>query len=445
MEPEEVAGHVAGGQQLASYRPAVAGPTVVPLHEAVDPKSALRFGDRSWRNFHKRARRGCKQAEPSAARQPRPGEVIVIIDIKDLLASVQAIRSPDSRIGLPDDPTPVEIVDPQQLAKCIDDALFAFRDLRGSNYLVSAEVNSYHRAVWIRFVQRAPGVDRNGQVEPELEPAFQALRATAMASHGELHYWGGNNYFDVSFPFLGSIREEFPEVNHLTWDERYSYLLERAAWASLRGMVFRFSNLAESFAAWCVKLGLSRVLIPSVSLCVHPWLFADHSLSVVATDSARSALAALSEPNRWPRLYSRSAFEQWDIAGSACYATQGNPDHFARMPELQDCNVREYLGSRLQFVLSDWADLPSASGSVDAIFATNALPREPYTDQLRVLKEWVRVVRPGGLVFIAQHNFFDSDIAPVLKGAGWVEANVLGGEHSARSEAIEFQLRYSSG
>jgi hypothetical protein len=368
------------------------------------------------------------------------------IDVKDLLGSVRAIRSPSVRLGLQDDPIPVSIVDPQRFSTCLDHALGAFRSLRGGDdCIVSASVNTYHRAVWIRFVQRGPCHDRKGQVEPELEPAIQALRAAAEESRGELNYWGGNNYFDVSFPFHGPIREDFPEVKHLPWDERYRYLLERASWESLRSMVFRFSHLAESFAAQCVAFGLSRILIPSVGLCVHPWLFADHGLSVVATDVAASALSPLSEPDRWPRLYSRAAYEQWDIAESASYATQGNPDHFERMPDLEDRGVRELLRKRITFAVSDWANLPLEGGSVDAIFATNALPRESSADQLRVLREWVRVVRPGGLAFIAQHNFYDSEVEPVLRGSGWVEANVLGGERPAQVGATGFQIQYSSG
>jgi SAM-dependent methyltransferase len=368
------------------------------------------------------------------------------IDIKDLLGSVRAIRTSGARIGFPDDPTPVEIADPSRLSASLDDALRSFRDLRGgADYLVSAEVNTYHRAVWIRFVQRGPSQDRNGEVEPVLERSFRVLRAAVGKSRGELHYWGGNNYFDVSLPFRGPVRESFPEIKHLPGDDRYRYQLDRATWESLRGMVFRFSNLAESFAARCVALGLSRVLIPSVGLCVHPWLFANHGLSAVATDAAASSLAALSEPERWPRLYSRAAFERWDIAESASFATQGNPDHFERMPDLEDQRVRESLRQRISFAVNDWADLHLRAGGVDAIFATNALPRESSVEQLQVLKEWVRVVRPGGLVFIAQHNFFDADVEPVLRDAGWVNTNVLGGERPNQPGATGFQIHYSSG
>jgi SAM-dependent methyltransferase len=180
-------------------------------------------------------------------------------------------------------------------------------------------------------------------------------------------------------------------------------------------------------------------------LCVHPWLFADHGLSVVATDAAESALAVLSEPDGWNQLYSRAAFERWDIVQSASFATQGNPDTFARMPDLEDQSVRVSLRQRINFAVCDWADLPLAGGSVDALFATNALPRESSADQLQVLKEWGRVVRPGGLVFIAQHNFFNADVAPVLQSMGWVEANILGGARPSLSGTTGFQIYLSSG
>ncbi len=368
------------------------------------------------------------------------------IDVKDLLSSVQLLQTAGARIGWPDDPTPVSVSNPQRFYTSLDAALSAFRGLRqGAELLVDADVNSYHSSVWIRFVQRGSCVNRNGQVEAELEPAFQSLRAVLAQDGGDLQYWGGNNYFDVSFPFRGPMREAFPEVQHLPWDERYRHLLERATWQSLRGMVFRFSKLAESFASRCVEFQVSRVLIPSVGLCVHPWLFADRELSVIATDAASSALAVLSEPSRWPRLFSRSAFERWDIAQSASYASQGNPDHFARMPDVEDQDVRESLQQRIVFALADWAGLPLESGSIDAIFATNALPRELVGDQIRVLEEWARVVRTGAIVFIAQHNFVNSDVDSVLRDAGWVETNILGGERPAQPATTGFQVYYSSG
>src|SRR5262249_39844052 len=147
---------------------------------------------------------------------------------------------------------------------------------RGSSqYLVDVEVNSYHHCVGMRFVLPSPNVDRGGRVEATLERAFRALSAAAKDNGGKLSYWGGNNYLVVSLPFRGPIREAFPEVDHLPWEERYRHLLEHAAWESLRQRVFRFSDLAESFADRCVECKLATVLIPSVGLCVHPWLFAE--------------------------------------------------------------------------------------------------------------------------------------------------------------------------
>ena len=119
--------------------------------------------------------------------------------------------------------------------------------------------------------------------------------------------------------------------------------------------------------------------------------------------------------------------------------------HPERMPDLEDRATRESLRQRITFANSDWADLPLESKSVDAIFATNALPRESSAEQLRVLKEWIRVVRPSGLVFIAQHNFFDSDVGPTLRDAGWEEANILGGERPTQLGAAGFEMFYSSG
>ena len=376
-----------------------------------------------------------------------PKEWTLKIDIKDLLATVHAIQTSGVRIGYPDEQTPVEIADPQGLSAALDDALCAFRDLRGgTDYLVDADANTYNRAVWVRFVQRGPSL-HHGKVESALVSSFQALRDEISKSCGKLDYWGGNNYFNLSIPFEGVMRESFPKIEHLPWDERYRYELERTTWQCLRWKVFNFLAFAESFATRCVELGLSHVLIPSVGLCVHPWLFAANDLSVTATEGAATALDSLSNPDHWPRMYSCSAYARWEIAAAAASASQGNPDHFEQMPDLLNPAVRELLRNRINFSLGDWADLPLQDASVDAIFATNALPRECVVERSRVLREWVRVVRPGGLVFIAQHNFCEKDVRTVLHDAGWVETNLLAGERTPlpNPSAIGFQIFYSSG
>jgi SAM-dependent methyltransferase len=374
--------------------------------------------------------------------QRRSSEVFV----NDLLGGVEAIQRPGTRIGCPDEPTSVSIRDPQRFARALNEALVAFDQLRSdSPYLVDAHVNTYHSTVGIRFVKPGPDIERSGQIEPSLEVSFRSLRSVVKQNGGDLHYWGGTNFLDVSLPFHGPMREAFPDVEHLPWDERYRCLLERATWESLRRMVFRFSNLAESFAARCVELRASRVLVPSVGICVHPWIFADRGLGVVATDAAASAISAVADPGRWPRLYSRAACERWDIGQAASYASQGNPARFASMPELADHAVRESLGQRIKFVLADWADIPLERSGVDAVFATNALPRNSAAERVAVLKEWIRVVRPGGIAFIAQHNFLERDVESVLLDAGWRQANILGAERMADNETTRFQVYYSSG
>lgn len=367
------------------------------------------------------------------------------IDIKDILGAIPTIQPPHGRIGLPDDPTVVDITDPVRLCKCLDDALRAFKNLRGGLYLVSAAVNTYHRIVHVRFVQPGKSADGNNAMEPALRRPFQTLSAELRANGGELDYWGGNNYFDVSLPFRGPMRESFPEVDHLPWDEHYRELLALASWESLRRMVFRFSKLAESFSVRCAEFGIERVLIPSVGLCVHPWLFASRQRSVIATDVAASAIDVLSQPEHWPQLYSQAAFERWDIAQSAAFATQRNPWHFSAMPDLGSVTMREALRQRITFATADWANLPLGNGAVDALFATNALPRESTEEQTAVLKEWCRVVRPGGLVFIAMHNWFDSGSESTLTKAGWIQSNLLRGERPGPPGATTFEIYRSSG
>ena len=95
------------------------------------------------------------------------------IDIKDLLTSTPTLQLPGVRFGWPDDPTPVNVSDPKRFSTNLDAVLRAIHDLRGGkHYLVNAEVNCYHKSVWIRFVGRGACEDRNGQVEPESRRCF---------------------------------------------------------------------------------------------------------------------------------------------------------------------------------------------------------------------------------------------------------------------------------
>lgn len=62
---------------------------------------------------------------------------------------------------------------------------------RGGDFLVGAEVHTYHRAGCVRFVHCESGHDPSGQVEPALEPVFEALRAALTKCGGDLRYVDG--------------------------------------------------------------------------------------------------------------------------------------------------------------------------------------------------------------------------------------------------------------
>jgi hypothetical protein len=369
------------------------------------------------------------------------------IDVRDLLASVPAVRAPGTRVGLPDGSTLIEVARPEQFAATLDALMRAFGALRpGTQTLVSAEVNSYQKTVGMRILQNGPSDrERNGQVEPSLVSGLDSLRAVVQKDGGVAHYWGGNNYLDVSLPYPHPEREDFLEVKHLPWDERYRRQLARESWSSLRDTVFRFSNLAATLADRCVARGMTTVLVPSVGLCVHPWLFADRGLTVTATDSATSALAALSDPDRHPNLYSSAAYERWDIATCASYAMIPHHDHFDGMPALEDDRVREALGRRITFAAADWRKLPVPAGTVDLVFATNAVPRDSADERVAVLAEWVRVLRPGGVLYVAQHHAGEWGIESFLRERDFAEVDFLGGERLPDGLRGGFQVRYSSG
>jgi SAM-dependent methyltransferase len=368
------------------------------------------------------------------------------IDIRDLLNSIPFLQVWKIPIGFPDDPTPVTISDPKQFSKCLDSALFAFSCLRPENpMIVEARVNGYHNEVWIRFVGTGSRQDAEGKREAALDLPFRTLQKRMVREGGKLHYWGGNNYFDISLPFRGPMREEFPDLKHLPWDARYQHLLERATWSYLRSMVFRFANLAESFGNRCVEHQQRKILIPSVGICIHPWIFANQGLSVTATDLAGTALSVVSEPDQWLRLFSRTAYERWDISQSAMYAEIPQPHHFSQMPSLEDRFIREALRKQITFTQADWMTLPIESNSIDAIFATNALPRESQEDQQKVFQEWGRVLRPGGRVFIVQHNSFNMDEESLAEQQGWIATNILRGDRPADLSKTAYQYWHSSG
>jgi SAM-dependent methyltransferase len=216
-------------------------------------------------------------------------------------------------------------------------------------------------------------------------------------------------------------------------------MLARSSFSSLRGNIYRYGNWASATAEHCVRAEATRVLIPSVGICVHPWLFAERGLSVIATDNAPTALATVESPERLPMLYGRAAKRRWDIDTVALYGGL-HFESFVTMPEIERPEVADPLRQRIEFVRADWASLPLPDGSVDVVFATNALPRGDDELRVRVLEEWVRVIRPGGLLFCAQHNDRISHL-PVIE---FLQRRGFFGQPGPPGARM-FQLYYSSG
>lgn len=368
-----------------------------------------------------------------------------LIDIQELLLRVPRLQQPNLRIGWPDEPAQIAVADLQQFPALLDAALSAFESLRPGELLVDVDVNDIRSEISVSFVKGTSGKHGDGNRELVLCDVFDALGAWMKLSRGELSYWGGNNYFNLSFPFDGWVRESFPDVDGLTWDERYRLLFQRATWESLRSMVFRNCNLAEQFSKQCKGWNFRNVLIPSVGVCVHPWMFAHLGLQVMATDVSPFAIRTLSAPHELPRIYSYTARERWDISQSASYASQGNPERFSDLPDLASEVSVNNLAKLLSLQVADWTRLPIADVSVDAIFATNALPRDSSAELIAVLQEWNRVLRPGGVAFIAQHNFFSADLDEVLKELGWENGPLLNGWRPADKNRKGCQTYYSSG
>jgi SAM-dependent methyltransferase len=212
------------------------------------------------------------------------------------------------------------------------------------------------------------------------------------------------------------------------------------SFSSLRREVYRFSARAMQVARWSATRAPVRVLIPSVGLCVHPWLFAAASLSVVATDISRTALATLTNPCALPRVYGAKAQERWDIHESAAYGGQ-HPEGFEPMPDLENERTCAALRPRIEFIEADWADLPLEDASIDVVFATNALPRGDDETRASVLAEWARVARTGGLIFTQMHNDAGPMAGAFFEQLGWQRIDTLTDE---RRPGVTAFLEYLS-
>jgi hypothetical protein len=371
------------------------------------------------------------------------------IDVRDLLSPLRAIEEPPTRVGFLDHPALVEIDNPDEFIAALVAAVRDLHTLYPDNAaVVFADVPAERNSLWIWICQRQ-GLDLEEldkvQIPPP-GPGVAPLQAVAERNGGGLRYDGWRQYLILWLPFPNTWPKGTQVDRKLPWDERYRSQLEgeRPDW--IRFEVFRFSKLAAPLADRCAACGMNNVLVPSVGICVDPWLFASRGLTVTATDSARSALTALSDPARYPLLYSLAAYERWDAEMSRTYKLIPHPYHFDGMPELENEQLRETLRRKITFVLADWARLPVPSDSIDLIFATNAIPRDFRQEWWKVLDEWARVVRRGGILYIAQHNVLEKDAieSPILE-RGFVKCDFLGGESPPAGARGGFQMRYTSG
>jgi len=376
----------------------------------------------------------------------------VAISVRELLGETLD-ATPGVRVGWPDEDAVVFVRSPTAFVAAFREHLAVFRGhWDGSETLVDADINTFRRCVDIRVKQlareRSLAGDRTGAVEEALAASLGRLDAEVRSGGGKTYYWGGNNYFGTELALRRgqTFRADFPEIDCDDWDEHYRLTLARTSWSRLRGNALRFCNHASRVAEACKAKGVGTVLIPSVGLCAHPWIFADAGLRVVATDISSAALDAVAHPERLPGVYGATAQVRWDIHQTAAYGGVANPHRFPQMAAIEKPEVARSLAHRISFARADWTSLPLENGCADVVFATNALPRDDTELVERVLLEWERVLVPSGHVFLAMHNAYDipNVVAGFLDGRGWRAVASPAGEAGACG-GRSYCAYYSSG
>jgi SAM-dependent methyltransferase len=372
------------------------------------------------------------------------------VDFAEILSSLQSLKSDGVRVGFPDTSAPISLSDRSGFVCAVDAMVCAFRELRGGLTIVDAKDNSYRKAVVMRVKQLARGdSSRKGVVEPKISEKLAELQSVLDCDDGELHYWGGNNYFDIEVPLadLSFMREFSPDTDGLSWDERYELKLAKESSESLRDEAFRNCDNATMIAEHFDPSN-ATVFVPSVGICAHPWLFADRGFQVIACDISSTAMNALSQPHNFPLIYSLRSYDRWDIS-EACswgYDPAGfHPEYFAGMPDLGSPEEFASLSRRIRFACGDWTSVPVPDDSVDLIFAANALPRTSDDEVKLVTDEWTRALRPDGCIFIAQHHPGHTiDLASRFQDQGLLPCDVRNGDLPPSGRG-GYQLYYSSG
>lgn len=237
-------------------------------------------------------------------------------------------------------------------------------------------------------------------------------------------------------------------LEELSWAERYALLLGETPWSDLREDAYRWSFLAERLASYAARHELRTALCCSVGLNVDPWLLAAAGLRVVAVEEAWPALEATAHPERLPGLYSADAKERWHVRQAHTYVGQVNPEAFDLMPDLARPEVVAELSRRTLWLRADQGRLPLPPASVDVVFTCNALPRgEESAPRTALLDEWLRVLRPGGLVVLAMHNArgICREVRGLLSARGLVEVSVRSPDGPPPGPRGAFAIFASSG
>lgn len=126
----------------------------------------------------------------------------------------------------------------------------------------------------------------------------------------------------------------------------------------------------------------------------------------------RRLLAHLPQVAKWPLRYWRAARSEWAIAGANARALRllrdtGDPIRLEmgagpRKPPCGWTTVDIRAGCDLRLDLL--ARLPFAEGEVEEIYSSHVLEYFAYADLMCVLREWRRILRPGGRLRLALPN-----------------------------------------
>jgi len=86
---------------------------------------------------------------------------------------------------------------------------------------------------------------------------------------------------------------------------------------------------------------------------------------------------------------------------------------------------RHRLGDRARFMAFDGKNIPFENASFDLCFAACVFHHIPHSEHVGLLREFRRVLRPGGLAFIVEHNPWNPLTARAVRDCPFDENAVL--------------------